>query len=463
MNPAFSLPLRHLNQWFQSLALITSASLASNALAEDHGLRIHRAIEVEFETERGRVHHLQGSDDLQHWTNIDSGTAGRGDSASTLLSTQASTNASFSFFRVVTEEIPTNGPAPLAVLGSVLQLDDTWGDDALRFLTETNGIKSSVDPDPFNYLLTRLSTNELQLELTRPGESVSVRRDVVSLTFSTPTMGNWVRDTFRKGKLKDRSSGNFTLSGTPADPSNPQSEGTPTNTAPAHPTEIPGSATGLAFTFGGGDHQERVEMIAADVATVIGDDVAPDDSHGATYSYARLGTNQATLVVHLKADRRDEYLLTYKNASQGTFVRREIKNDQLNDTDTGAFSVALLATGGTNGSGGTGNNNNGTGAAEVLQSLLGQQLTFDDDLPADIYTFSSETVGKKTHGTDQDPFTYTYTVTGQTTARFVARFKPDRWSEFQLTFLGDKRGAFIRTDFDKNTFKQTKSGRFQTL
>lgn len=462
MNPAFCLSHRHLNPWFQSLALMASASLAFVAQAEDHSLRIHRAIEVEFETERGRIHHLQGSDDLQHWTNIDSGTPGRGNATSTLLSIQASTNGSFSFFRVVTEEIPTHGPAPLTLLGSVLQLDDTWGDDALRFLTETNGIKSSAAPDPFNYLLTRLSTNELQLELTRPGESVAVRRDLVSLTFSTPTTGNWVRDTFRKGRLKDRTSGHFTLTGTPADPSNPQSGGSPTNTAPTLPTEIPGNATGLAFTFGAGEHRERVEMIAETVATVFGDDSAPDDSHGATYSYARLGTNQATLVVHLKSDRRDEYLLTYKSASQGTFVRREIKNDQLDDTDTGAFSVALSATGGSNGSGETGNNN-GTGAVEVLQSLLGQQLSFDDDLPADIYTFSSETVGKKTHGTDQDPFTYTYTVTGQTTARFVATFKPDRWSEFQLTFLGDKRGAFIRTDFDKNTFKQTKSGRFRTL
>lgn len=456
------------NRRTKGLLLLSCVSSLCLALAEDHGVRIHRAIEVEFETERGRVHHVQGSDDMQHWTNIDSGTTGRGDAASTLLSIQSSTNQTYNFFRVVTEEIPTNGPAPLTLAGTVLQMDDTLGDDALRFLTETNGVKSGNSPDSFNYLLTRMSTNELQLEITRPGESTSTRRDLVSLTFSTPTTGNWIRDTFRKGRLKDRSSGNFALGGATTDPSTPPTTGTETNTPPEIPTEIPVNAVGLAFTFGSGEHGERIEFSSNELATIYGDDEAPDDSHAVTYTYAMIGTNQASLIVTLKPGKRDEYLLTYKNSSQGSFVRKEIKNDKLDDTDTGAFSVALKGANTPNdstGSGGTGGSVGGTqnqGTIEALASLLGKQLSFDDDVPADVYTFSSDTTGVKTHGADKDSFTYTYAVTNPTTATLVAKFKIDRWSEFQLTFLGNGSGSFTRTDFDKNTLKSTKTGKFQS-
>lgn len=456
------------NRRNNTLALITCVSSLCSALADDRGVRIHHAIEVEFETERGRVHHVQGSDDMQHWTNIDSGTTGRGDAASTLLSIQSSTNQPFNFFRVVTEEIPTNGPAPLSIVGSVLQMDDALGEDALRFLTETNGVKAGSSPDPFNYLLTRMSTNELQIEITRPGESVATRRDLVSLTFSTPTTGNWVRDTFRKGRLKDRSSGNFALGGSTTDPLTPPTGGGETNIPPAILTEIPASAVGLAFTFGSGEHRERIEIKSTELAAHFGDDEAPDDSHALMYSYALIGTNQASLVVTLKPGKRDEYVLTYKNTSQGSFIRKEIKNDKLDDTDTGAFSVAMIGTSittGTDDSGGTGGTSGGTetqGSTEAFTSLLGKQLSFDDDTPADVYSFLSNTAGVKTHGTDKDSFTYTYSVTSPTTAKLVATFKTDRWSEFQLTFLEAGKGSFSRTDFDKSTLKSTKTGKFQS-
>jgi hypothetical protein len=456
------------NRWANSLVIISSISTLSLALADDRGVRIHHAIEVEFETERGRVHHVQGSDDMQHWTNIDSGTTGRGEAVSTLLSIQSSTNQPFNFFRVVTDEIPTNGPAPIALTGAVLQLDDTLGEDALRFLTETNGVKSSGSWDSFDYLFTRLSTNEIQFEMTRPGESATSRRDLVSLTFSTTTTGNWIRDTYRKGKLKDRSSGNFVLTTSTTDSTHSSSGETQTTNAPVLPTEIPSSAIGLAFTFGGGEHRERLEVLSSQLATIFGDDESPDDSHSATYTYEMVGTNQANLVVILKPGKRDEYVLTFKNAAQGTFVRKEIKNDKLDDTDAGAFSVALVGTtnsGGSSGSEGNTDSGNGTetqGNTEAFTSLLGKQLSFDDDVPADIYSFATETTGIKTHDTDKDSFTYTYTVTSPTTAKLVATFKPGRWSEFALTFLGAGKGTFIQSEFDKTTLKSTKSGKFQT-
>ena len=61
MNPTMYLRNRFLgNRWANSLVIISSISTLSLALADDRGVRIHHAIEVEFETERGRVHHVQG-------------------------------------------------------------------------------------------------------------------------------------------------------------------------------------------------------------------------------------------------------------------------------------------------------------------------------------------------------------------------------------------------------------------
>lgn len=482
------------------------AASALNAIADDHGLRIHHAVEVEFETERGRVHHVQGSDDMKTWTNIDDGTVGKGAAMSTLLSIQASTNKPFNFFRVVTADIPTNGPAPLTLLGQSLRLDDSEDGDRFQFLTETNGVKtSSNNPDTFEYVLARTGTNEIQLEITRPNDSDPLRKELVTLTFATEATGNWVKDRIRKGKLKDRDTGTFQLAaavdGTNQPPVNPGE----TNNSVQVPTEIPTLATGLQFTFGNGGDREQVTFTTGTAGIIADDDLGADDSKAITYAYTLVETNKATLVITFKPGKRDEYVLTYKSASQGSFQRKEFKNDKLDDTDNGAFSVGLPGAsnggnsggnggddhGGNSGHGGDDNggddnggsggggssvddnpkgnddgNNNGGGTTgnsalgTAPASVTGISLTFDDDIPADVLAFTSDTAGTKTHGADVDPFTYTYSVTGTATATLVATYKVDRWSEFKLTFQGENKGTFVGNVYDKGVFKSTKTGKF---
>jgi hypothetical protein len=209
------------------------------------------------------------------------------------------------------------------------------------------------------------------------------------------------------------------------------------------------------------------------------------------------------LVVTFKPGKRDEYALTFKNPSQGSFVRKEIKNDLLDDTDTGSFSVAFNNSnpatgsetgnngedhGGNSGGGHSGGNDDdsvspgtedhpkvddnpasgsGTGGnpistSQPLASLSGTQLSFDDDIPADVYSFANETSGVKTHGADTDPFAYDYTVSGAI-GKFKATFKPGRWTEMDLTFSSPDGGSFVRRDFDKGSLKATKSGHFKKL
>ena len=57
-----------------------------------------------------------------------------------------------------------------------------------------------------------------------------------------------------------------------------------------------------------------------------------------TYTYTVTGALTARLVLRFKADKWDEYDLTFQaGANTGTFVRREFDRNVLKDTDTGSF------------------------------------------------------------------------------------------------------------------------------
>jgi hypothetical protein len=128
---------------------------------------------------------------------------GHGRREDRLLSTRAQENGGIEVFRVVATEAATDGPAPWSLAGLVLSLDDQPGGDLMRFVSETNGSDEGEEPDPFAYVYTRLGTHEAKAQISYTGAKV----DVLTLTFTTSSAGTWVRDEYRKGRLKDRDTG----------------------------------------------------------------------------------------------------------------------------------------------------------------------------------------------------------------------------------------------------------------
>jgi len=76
-------------------------------------------------------------------------------------------------------------------------------------------------------------------------------------------------------------------------------------------------------------------VVATATAGTEFDDSAPTEF---TYTYSLTGANTASLIVRFKADKWDEYDLTFTaGMNTGTFARREFDNNTLKDTDTGTF------------------------------------------------------------------------------------------------------------------------------
>lgn len=68
------------------------------------------------------------------------------------------------------------------------------------------------------------------------------------------------------------------------------------------------------------------------------DDSGPTDF---TYTYTTTGASTASLRIQFKADKWDEYDLTYTDPTHGTFVRRQYDRNALKDTDAGGFTARL--------------------------------------------------------------------------------------------------------------------------
>lgn len=118
---------------------------------------------------------------------------------------------------------PGDGSAPDSFAGLTLNLDDQPGGDLMRFDTETTGVDLGVDPDPFSYVLTRLSASQVRVDLA-DGDKL----DVYVFTFGSASAGSWVRDEYRDGRLKDRDTGPFSIvAGTPGGAGNPGSTNAP--------------------------------------------------------------------------------------------------------------------------------------------------------------------------------------------------------------------------------------------
>jgi hypothetical protein len=417
-------------------------------------LKIFTAIEVEFATERAKTYQLQGSSDLTAWTDIGDPVFGNGNTVNQVFSSKRLANVAFESYRLNVTDNPNPGLAPWSFTGLSLSLGDDGVREHYDFLTETTGVKvSPTSSDPFTYALTRTGDNEVQFDLTKNSASHPDRHDLYTFTFTTTKLGTFVREEFRDARLKDRDLGTFQVldGSTPPPP-----DGTDTNSVPVTP---PASLKGLAYSFQSGERPDRLEFLTETTGVAPEDRPRQDEDEPNkpfTYAYTLTTPTNATLVVSLPDNRRDEYDLTFTEGAQGTFVRREFRNDVLDDTDTGAFSPAGAAT---NPDGGTPPDGNGTPDA----SLTGSAFTFRNGESSDRLTFATETTGvEQSDEPEDDPanFTYAYTVKEGSAATLIVTFKADKWDEYDLTFTGDGQGRFERREFREGVLDDTDTGTF---
>ena len=148
---------------FTLLPVVASALLSlhlSAAETGELGLRVHRAIEVEYPTAAGKSYALQGSTNLTDWSDIGTPLPGTSRTVSRLFSTRNGGEVSFNYYRLRITDGPTNGFAPWAFSGLSFELDDEPGGDVMNFLSATTGTDvSESDSDPFTYHYSRLGEN----------------------------------------------------------------------------------------------------------------------------------------------------------------------------------------------------------------------------------------------------------------------------------------------------------------
>jgi hypothetical protein len=316
-----------------SVLALSGGSSLLHAAGEPAPLQIFTAVEVEFGTVNGKVYQLQGSSNLVDWVSIGDPVFGVGRPVDRVFSTRNGGEVAFGTYRLQELAAPTNGLAPWSLAGLTLNLDDQPGDDLVQFKDDTTG--TDLPSDAFRYTFTRIDADTVQAEVTRGGD----RRELLTLTFTATGRGTWSRDEFRKQKLTDRDVGVFSVVSNALvnPPTGGGTGGGPIDPPPVEP--IPSSLTGLAYLFLDGGSPDRLDFQTATTGLEVGDDVGDDEPNTFTYVHTATGAKTATVVVTFKADRWDEYELTFVDGGHGEYVRREYRNNRLKDTDRGPFSA----------------------------------------------------------------------------------------------------------------------------
>ncbi|MFM1941139.1 MAG: hypothetical protein RI897_121 [Verrucomicrobiota bacterium] len=474
-------------------AALVACLIPQVGFAQEDSLQVFKAVEVEFGTQPGKVYTLEGSYDLVTWEALEDRVFGHGGIERRLFSARSLNQAVPDYFRLVVGETAIDGLAPWALSGVTINMDDQPGGDLMMFNSESEGIDGGITPDPFTYTYVRTGPDEGQIEIFYD----SKKRDVLHLTFTSSGNGTWVRDEYRKGKLKDRDAGIFSVVTDDGGqiPGGGAGGGT---TDPNLPTEMPVDLEGLTYSFHSGGHPDRLVFETATSGTEYGDDEDDNEANVFTYTYTQTGVDTAVLLVQFKADKWDEYELTFSNGAQGSFIRKEYKDGELDDTDMGMFSPVDSAasgstgtddnggatggtddnggtTGGTDDNGGTtgGTDDNGgatggtgdNGGVDVAAAVAVEGFNYSMvvGLQTVRLEFSGAASGTEHDDSGPNSFTYTYEVTGDATANLVIVLKSDKWDEYSLTFTGDGVGTFERTEYDNNLLKDTDSGTFSAV
>lgn len=222
--------------------------------------------------------------------------------------------------------VPTEIPAALAGLAYTFQSGET--PERLEFTSATAGTEfgddaGDTEPNTFAYTYSLTSSNTASILVTFKPD----KWDEYTLIYSGPAQGSFSRREFKDGALDDTDSGAFSIVGLPP--------GTNTNTPPGSTNPPPATPLGFTYTMLSGAIPERLAFQSASAGLQL-DDSAPTDF---TYTYASTGVNTFSLVVQFKADKWDEYVLTFTNGTAGNFTRRQFDRSVLKDEDAGPFTI----------------------------------------------------------------------------------------------------------------------------
>lgn len=453
----------------RGLTLLAAAS-GHLTYAQDE-VRIYTAIEVEFSTAPGKLYQLQGSSNLTSWVDIGDPVFGNGLTVSQVFSTKRGSEVTFESYRLTTATNPVVGLAPWAFTGVSLALGDDGAAEHYDFLTPTNGVRiASGSSEPFSYLLKRTGDNEVKVELVRGTTAYYAdRREVYTFTFSTVDLGTYVREEFRSQALKSRRLGTFRgLAGltppTPIPGTNQPPQGT--NAVVTVPLVPPSSLAGLEYYFHRGETPEHLQFstetnafeIEGKVRLYYGQ-VISGERTPVTYTYALTSSNQARLSVTCPKDRRDDYVLTFTQGAQGTYVRTEWRKDRVDDADEGSFSPAATPPPSPTGGGTTGGVP-GPYETKAPVQLVGTTIIVRTGEHPIQLVFSTTTLGVETDDSDRSSFSYTYQKVSAITAHLVVRFKADRWDEYDLTYNSSGPGSLVLHEFKNHALDRTRTGSF---
>lgn len=243
----------------------------------------------------------------------------------------ASTNSASSWPPVVT---PTAPPAPPASLfGKTYFVYTSPSPDQYQFSGQGYGyatpnasrideVETTPGGNVYMYTYTDHGSNSASLVITYGYYNLGGDREEYDLTYVDGSTATFNRRLYRLGVLYTNQSGIFSTQSVLPYAYNSGSTNTP-----------PGD-----YNF----HMSTGEYLKFNSATsgLQTDDSNPSDF---TYVFTSTGANTASLRVQFKADKWDEYDLTYATATSGTFFRRQYDRNALKDTDTGSFTAPTPA------------------------------------------------------------------------------------------------------------------------
>jgi hypothetical protein len=202
------------------------------------------------------------------------------------------------------------------------------------------------------------------------------REDRITMSFTAPGEGTWVKEEFRNGALERRGMGRF-HSSTNDPGTTPPPVVTPTPQPPAPPTAL----AGMRLHIRSGDLPVELKFLT----TTNGVEEAGENRHGAhlpeiafIYDYAALSSNTAALKLNFATNSfdgdRNEYDLTFTDGGSGTFVRRIVRLGSVVSTDSGVFGPDHneVETGDDHGGHGgeAGDDNGGSGTASAAPATI---------------------------------------------------------------------------------------------
>ena len=225
-----------------------------------------------------------------------------------------------------TNTVPTSRPDALGGLVYLFQSDAT--PERYDFVGATDGIKQEDNErpgddnpaKPFTYVYTLGASNTASLILT----FVDGRRSEFDLAFTSGGSGKFVQRKFRNGVLKRTDTGFFS-------PSALSVGQTSTGGVVAGTPSV--ALTGETYTFLSGTPPEVLAFQTSSTGLQTDD----SDPGSFSYTYSVTDAHSARIVVTFKPGKWDEYVVNFTGANGGSFVRKEFRNNLLNDTDSASF------------------------------------------------------------------------------------------------------------------------------